>query len=165
MKHKCNIKGCPEILTIDGGLKPHRLLCGAKLSGMRTFEAAGVTHFTGCTRHPLPDSHYCWEHKAGDSPVIPADSVSSRTRQQLSGARTVSSYAENQYYVVESITDIIKSSEKPQYRVKWVGFENETLEVEERLPTFITQYYRTNPDKLGQKLPDPVIKATKKVKV
>ena len=38
MKHKCNIKGCPEVLTIDGGLKPHRLLCGAKLSGMRTFE-------------------------------------------------------------------------------------------------------------------------------
>ena len=47
MKHTSEIKGCPNVLTIDGGLKPHRLLCGAKLSGIRTFESSGVHHFTG----------------------------------------------------------------------------------------------------------------------
>ena len=52
MKHTCEIKGCPNVLTIDGGLKPHRLLCGAKLSGIQTFESSGVHHFTGCKGIP-----------------------------------------------------------------------------------------------------------------
>ena len=74
-KHKCDVKGCGSVITVDGGLKPHRMLCGAKLSGLRTFEQAGVRVFTGCTRHPQPDSKYCWEHGMGESPVVPASSV------------------------------------------------------------------------------------------
>ena len=86
--HRCTVKGCGSVITVDGGLKPHRMLCGAKLSGLRSFEKAGVRVFTGCTRHPQPDSKYCWEHLMGESPVVPASSVSARTRQQLRGHRT-----------------------------------------------------------------------------
>ena len=41
-KHKCDVPGCPDTLTFDGGLKPHRNICGAKMSGIRFFEKAGV---------------------------------------------------------------------------------------------------------------------------
>ena len=73
--HKCSVKGCGSVITVDGGLKPHRMVCGAKLSGLRTFDKAGVPVFTGCTRNPQPDSKYCWEHQMGESPVVPASSV------------------------------------------------------------------------------------------
>ena len=34
VKHRCEVEGCGWCITIDGGLKPHRMLCGAKLSGI-----------------------------------------------------------------------------------------------------------------------------------
>jgi hypothetical protein len=109
-QHRCNVPGCGKVITVDGGLKPHRMLCGAKLSGIRIFEHAGVTVFTGCTRHPQPDSKYCWEHHSGESPIIPASSVSSRTRQQLRSYRTDTDYSQeasgDQFYVIENIVDI-----------------------------------------------------------
>ena len=92
--HRCDVPGCGSVITVDGGLKPHRMLCGAKLSGLRSFEKAGVRVFTGCTRHPQPDSKYCWEHLMGESPVVPASSVSARTRQQLKGHRTKTNYSD-----------------------------------------------------------------------
>ena len=52
INHSCDVPGCGSVMTIDGGLKPHRMLCGAKLSGLREFKEAGISHFTGCTRHP-----------------------------------------------------------------------------------------------------------------
>ena len=117
-------------------------------------------HFTGCTRHPQPDSHYCWEHKSGDSPVIAAENVSSRTRQKLKGTKDTKNYSEEQYFIVESIKEITKEN---LYKVKWVGFEDETLEPEENIPGFIIKFYKDNPHRVGERLPDPVIKATKKV--
>ena len=34
-KHKCDMPGCPDTITFDGGLKPQRNICGAKMSGIR----------------------------------------------------------------------------------------------------------------------------------
>ena len=48
--HQCDKKGCGEAMIIDGGLKPHRPICYAKLSGVRQFPMAGVSTVTGCTR-------------------------------------------------------------------------------------------------------------------
>ena len=165
--HRCNVKGCGEVITIDGGLKPHRMLCGAKLSGLRTFEKAGVKVFTGCTRQPQPNSKYCWEHQNGDSPVIPADSVSTRTRQQLRGHRDCTRYSEeaqdDQFYVIESINEIKVQQTKQCFAVKWVGYPEVTWEEESRLPGFIKKYYTDDRSRLGSKLPNPKIKHTKKV--
>ena len=115
---------------MDGGLKPHRMLCGAKLSGLRTFDKAGVRVFTGCTRHPQPDSKYCWEHSMGESPVVPASSVSSRTRQQLSGHRSKTNYSEDasndQFYVVETILDMKTGNDSKEFKIKWVGYPDAT---------------------------------------
>ena len=165
--HKCTVKGCGSVITVDGGLKPHRMLCGAKLSGLRTFDKAGVRVFTGCTRHPQPDSKYCWEHSMGESPVVPASSVSSRTRQQLSGHRSKTNYSEDasndQFYVVETILDMKTENDSKEVKIKWVGYPDATWEKGERIPGFIQKYYTDNPEKLGAPLPNPKIKHTKKV--
>ena len=166
--HHCDVAGCGKVITVDGGLKPHRMLCGAKLSGVRTFETAGVTVFTGCTRHPQPDSKYCWEHhQAGESPVIPASSVSSRTRQQLRGFRNDTKYSDNanddQFYVIESILEIKNIDDKIVFKVKWLGFPEASWEQEDRIPGFIRKFYSDDSSRLGSKLPNPRIKHTKKV--
>lgn len=166
-QHRCSVVGCGRVITVDGGLKPHRMLCAAKLSGVRTFEHAGVTVFTGCTRHPQPDSKYCWEHQAGESPVIPASSVSDRTRQQLRGHRIDTNYSDaasdDQFYVVETILDVKIEGEHKMYKVKWLGYPEASWEKEDRMPGFIRKYYTDKADRLGTKLPNPRIKHTKKV--
>ena len=165
--HRCDVKGCGKVMTVDGGLKPHRMLCGAKLSGLRTFEQAGVSVFTGCTRHPQPDSKYCWEHLTGESPVVPASAVSANTRQQLRGYRTDTNYSEeasgDQFYVVETIMSIKTVDGTAMYEVKWLGYPDATWEKEDGLPGFIKKYYSDKPGRLGTKLPNPRIKHTKKV--
>lgn len=166
-QHRCSVAGCGKVITVDGGLKPHRMLCAAKLSGVRTFEQAGVTIFTGCTRHPQPDSKFCWEHQAGESPIIPASSVSSRTRQQLRGYRAKTNYSENasedQFFIIETILDIEKEADNKVFKVKWLGYPEPTLEKEDRIPGFIRKYYSDDSGRLGCKLPNPRIKHTKKV--
>ena len=162
-KHKCDVPGCPDTLTFDGGLKPHRNICGAKMSGIRFFEKAGVYVFSGCTCQPQPDSKYCWEHKDGESPAIPADSVSQGTRQKLGGKRTDPNYAEDKFYVVESIMKIEGEDQTKTYEVKWAGFRETTIEDDDHLPKFITKYYTDHPNQLGKTLPNPKIKATKTI--
>ena len=79
-KYRCDTPGCGWCLTIHGGLKPHRQLCGAKMSGIREFPAAGIKIFTGCTKHPSPRSKFCAEHESEESPVVHGSSVSAKTK-------------------------------------------------------------------------------------
>ena len=62
-QHLCNAPGCGKVLVMDGGLKPHRKLCGSKLSGVREFDKTGLKVVTGCTSIPAPESKFCYEHK------------------------------------------------------------------------------------------------------
>ena len=165
--HKCDVKGCGTVITVDGGLKPHRMLCAAKLSGLRSFKKAGVRVFTGCTRHPQPDSKYCWEHRKGESPVVPASSVSARTRQQLRGHRNHTNYSEDasddQFYIVETILAIKTEGDTEMFEVKWLGYPDSTWEKGDRIPGFIKKFYLDKAKRFGAKLPNPRIKHTKKV--
>ena len=35
IEHLCDTKGCSSVLTVDGGMKPTRSLCAAKLHGIK----------------------------------------------------------------------------------------------------------------------------------
>ena len=123
MKHTCEIKGYPNPNNwwwTQTTLTP----VWSQIKRNPNLWIFRCHHFTGCTRHPQPDSHYCWEHKSGDSPVIAAENVSSRTRQKLKGTKDTKNYSEEQYFIVESIKEITTDN---LYKVKWVGFEDETL--------------------------------------
>ena len=164
-KHRCNVKGCGWCITIDGGLKPHRMVCGAKLSGVREFQNAGIKVVTGCTKHPIYNSKYCREHQSEESPAVTAETVSGRTRQQLRKHRNdTASYSkagQDDVFVVESILDFKKKSKK--VLVKWVGFPEATWENEDGIPKFIREYYEKDTGRLGKGLPNPKIKSTKQI--
>jgi hypothetical protein len=135
--HRCSVPGCGWCITIDGGLKPHRMLCGAKLSGIRIFPKAGTQIFTGCTRHPGPKSKYCPEHEKEESPVIHADKLSSRSKQALrnhrSSTKSFEDVAQDDFFIVESILQF----KKAEVKVKWVGFPEPTWEPQEGIPGFL----------------------------
>lgn len=153
-------------LVVDGGLKAHRQICAAKLHGIREFKS-GAKVVTGCTRHPGGDSKFCWEHKNTESPIIDSDKISSRTRSKLRDHRTETTGSkeagQDNMYIIESILDV--SEDKTKYCIKWLGFpEDQSLwEDESVVPGFIAQYYNSDRTRLGKKLPNPKIKATKQV--
>ena len=45
--HKCNLKGCDSVIVLDGGMKPHRSVCGDTLSGVTEFQLTGNKVVTG----------------------------------------------------------------------------------------------------------------------
>ena len=46
-KHACDLKGCKSVLVLDGGMKPHRSVCGDTLSGVTEFKSTGNKVVTG----------------------------------------------------------------------------------------------------------------------
>ena len=163
VNHRCEVPGCGWCLTIDGGLKPHRQLCGAKMSGIRVFPKAGIKIFTGCTKHPSPRSKFCAEHEKEESPIVQGSSLSERTKKKLRDERSKAAECkdagQDDLYIVESILKFRGN----QCYVKWLGFEDPTWEPKTGIPGFLRHYYETDPGRLGQKLPKPTIKHTKKI--
>ena len=151
-KNQCDQKGCGWCITVDGGLKPHRMVCGAKLSGVREFPKAGIKVITGCTKHPAFNSKYCQEHQTEKSPAVTSDMISSRTRQQLRKHRTdtaiYSEAKQDDVFIVESILEIKKEAKK--VLVKWMGFPDATWENEKGIPLFIRDYYEKDATRLGR---------------
>jgi hypothetical protein len=160
--HKCAVKGCPWMIIIDGGLKPWRRVCGAKMSGIRHFKETGYTHITGCTVQPLPASKFCSLHQNEESPALDHSKISESSKMKLRDRRKAISYSEKSVqdtlYVIESL---VEKSEN-QFKVKWVGYDIETWEPAENIPKFIKNYYE-DAAKLGTPLPNPKIKYTKKL--
>ena len=64
-------------------------------------------------------------------------------------------------YIIESILQIRGS----KWLVKWSGFDENaaTWEPSQNVPKFVQAYYKKDPTRLGRKIPNPVIKHSKKV--
>ena len=137
LDHRCSVPGCGWALTIDGGLKPHRMLCGAKMSGIREFPKANSKIFTGCTKHPSPNSKYCAEHENEETPVMQGSQVSTKTKAKLRDQRSKTALCveagQDDLYIVESILELKKN----ECKVKWHGFEEATWEPNKGIPAFI----------------------------
>ena len=67
--HKYDRPGCRTCLIIDGDLKPHRMLCAAKLCGIREFANSDVKVVTGCTSMPGTKDKFCFKHRSEETPV------------------------------------------------------------------------------------------------
>ena len=81
--HKCDRPGCESCLIIDGDLKPHHILCAAKLCGIREFANSDVKVVTGCTSMPGTKDKFCFKHRSEETPVRTGKDVSSETREKL----------------------------------------------------------------------------------
>ena len=71
--HQCGENGCGRWLVCDGGMKPHRVVCTAKFSAIRTYKHCNVKTIVGCNNKPGNDSEFCFEHKTERGPVILAE--------------------------------------------------------------------------------------------
>ena len=92
-------------MTVEGGHKPHRMLCFAKL-----IELVSV-----CTRHPQLDSSQPAQSAPGPESNLEAKKQSLTTVKEANG---------EQFYVVETILDIKIEGEKKIFKVKWSGFRH-----------------------------------------
>ena len=161
--HKCEVPGCTTVLVIDGGLKPHRSVCAAKISGIKVFEEAGVSSLVGCPNMPMKDNKFCKDHENCESPVMAAADLTKESKSSLAAFKKSSSAKETRdddFFVLETIL----RKEKDMYLVKWVGVpESEaTYEKAATIHEFIRDYYEQK-DRMGKKLPAPKIKHTKTI--
>ena len=71
---------------------------------------------------------------------------------------------DDDFFVIEEITEVKIEKEKKSYLVKWVGYppSQSTWEPEEHIPAFIKKYYE-NQDNIGKKLPAPQGSCKKKL--
>ena len=167
VQHWCDRPGCKVALVIDGGLKPHRSICGAKTCGVREFQEAGVKIMTGCPTIPQPKSKFCFDHQDGEHPVVPGDRIGAKNRKKLKKFKKAecTEAEDDDFFIIEAVLDI-KENKKTgkKFRIKWMDFpiEEATWESETCVAKFIQMYY-SDPAKLGSKLPDPVIKHSKTI--
>ena len=165
--HHCNAAGCGSIITMDGGLKPHRKLCASKLAGVREFESTGLKVVTGCTSIPGPKSKFCQEHQTSQSPALLSSQVSKSTRMTLRDHNTVTAQSDDasqdNIYVIETILETQSKDDITLFKVKWLNFpaSESTWEPEEAIPKFIRIYYKDE-NNLGKTLPNPKLKRVKK---
>ena len=166
--HKCEIQGCDSVLVIDGGMKPTRQLCAAKLHGMKEFEMSGMVVVCGCLKAPMPNSKYCSDHVNMATPAMTSNQVSSSTRMTLRDHRKATSIfkesPQDNIYVIESLVDKKIEENNTYWKVQWLGFppEQATWEVESNIQKWITSYYDAKLERLGSPLPEPRVKHSKR---
>ena len=165
--HSCTAPGCGSVITVDGGLKPHRKLCGAKLAGIREFKSTGLSVVTGCTSIPGPRSKFCKEHQLSQSPALLSEQLPQTTRKKLRDHRTREAEStdapQDNVYVIESILDRRSKKGTSDFLIKWLGFppSEATWESENSVPKFIQDFYAKESN-FGKVLPNPKIKMVKK---
>ena len=168
VNHKCEKNGCSSVLIIDGGMKPTRALCAAKLNGVKEFSKSGMFVVCGCQKIPQPDSKYCGEHVGLSSPAITSDKVSETTRIQLRNHRNETSEMkdapQDNIYVIETILSKKIEDDEVSFHVKWLGFpaEQATWEPSKNIQPWIQFYYDGDSQRFGKPLPEPRIKHTKR---
>ena len=121
--HKCDKPGCEGVVIIDGDLKPHRMLCAAKLCGVREFDNSDVRVVTGCTAHPGTKHKFCFKHRSEESPILTEDKISQESRDKLKNHRknnaTSDKAPKDQLYIIESIKKIeVKKNKEDKYLTK-----------------------------------------------
>ena len=167
VNHECDRPGCKEALVIDGGLKPHRAICGAKACGVKVFKESGTSVLTGCSSIPQPNSKFCFNHQNSDHPVLSGDKINSKNKEKLKKYKRneCPEAGEDDLFVIETILETKKTeSNETSWKVKWMDYppEEATWEDSTSIPKFIQDYY-SDVSKLGTRLPEPIIKHTKVV--
>ena len=83
--HQCQVKGCGEVLVIDGGLKPTRKVCAARTAAVYEFKHADIRTVVGCKTYPTPGQKFCAEHLSAEVPNVPCAQMS---RENVRALRT-----------------------------------------------------------------------------
>lgn len=156
--HVCNVKGCGSWMICDGGLKPHRVVCAARYSGIRSYTHSKIKTVTGCTKKPAKDKQFCSDHCDGqEGPIVLAENLSVDTKKKLR-KRQNPEFPQDNIFFVRSILEIKGN----KFLVRWSNSSEEsTWEAKSALPKFIVEWYEEDKSRIGHDLPPPIIKWSK----
>ena len=157
--HSCDVLGCGTWLVCDGGMKPHRIVCAARYSGIRSYKHSNMKTVTGCTRKPAKDKKFCPEHSNGqEGPVVLAENLSSETKRTLRKKQTPD-YPQDNIFFVRAILKMNGDI----FLVQWVNtpMDDATWEPRSSLPKFIVEWYEEDNSRLGSDIPAPRVKWSK----
>ena len=117
-EHSCDKKGCPNVLVVDGGCKPHRKLCDGKLNGIRYFSASETNVITGCSSIPIPGKRFCSRCENLETPALSSEQLNKESRNKLRNERSDKTNSreapQDNIYIIESILDIKEAAPQCQ---------------------------------------------------
>ena len=121
----CDKPGCQDFINIDADLKPHRMLCAAKLCGVREFCNSKVRLVTGCTAVPGTKNKFCFKHRNEESPVLTGEEISSGSRESPKSHRKENASStkaqDDQVYIIwEHQRDERGRSRRQEIQEVWV---------------------------------------------
>ena len=156
--HTCKVAGCGTWLICDGGMKPHRIVCAARYSGIRSYTHTNIKTVTGCTKKPAKDQKFCSDHIGQEGPVVLAENLSLETKRALRKKQTAN-YPQDNIFFVRALL----RCDGERFLVRWATLpvEEATWEPKSSLPSFIVQWYEEDHERLGTDIPQPVIKWSK----
>ena len=160
--HQCQVKGCGEVLVMDGGLKPTRKVCAARTAAVYEFKHADIKTVVGCKTYPSPGQKFCAEHLSAEVPNVPCIQMSRENVRSLRSTRksVKTEKVEEDVFTIESIQKKKVTKKDTLFLVKWLGYEKTTWEPSKNIPKFIIDYFEKN----GKaQIPRPRIKSTKSV--
>ena len=160
--HQCDVKGCGEVLVMDGGLKPKRKVCAARTAAVYAFKHADIRTVVGCKTYPTPGQKFCREHLSSEVPNVPSVQMSRKNVRALRSTRksVKTEKVEEDVFTIEAIQKKKVTKKGSMFLVKWLGYDKTTWEPMKNIPRFIIDFFEKNGSAL---IPRPRIKSTKKV--
>ena len=105
INHKCDIKGCKECLTVDGGMKRNQFICANKMSGMMEYSKTDLRVMTGCPSKPQTNSKFFTDCNNSTTPTVTSNTVTKETtlRYHRTETATFKETNQDQIYIIESL--------------------------------------------------------------
>ena len=163
--HKCSKPGCGSCLVLDGDLKLTRKLCGAKMAGQFSFKNTPHKVLTGCLNLPVPGQPFCKDHKTGNNPSIPKESLPKAIVKKMHDTRSKrrNELLNDDVFSIRGLHGVRTNSKTndTEYFVSWEGYpEDEKSWVSQKnIPKFIIDFYLETKQ---ETIPPPRIKHVKK---
>ena len=99
-------------------LKPHRVVCAARYSGIRTYTHTNIKTVTGCTKKPAKDKQFFKEHiEEGQGPVLLAEALSANTKKLLRKKQSLH-YPQDNIFFVRALL----KTDGESFLVRWANF-------------------------------------------
>ena len=104
--HECSVAGCKTCIVVDGHMKAHRKICCKK----------------GCVEDPKPRSTFCEKH---------CNKFNEDIRDVVDNVQVLTNEKE---FHIEKILKTFTKDKRRQYEVKWLSYDETTVEPKENIP-------------------------------
>ncbi len=111
--HQCAVAGCMNCIVIDGHMKAHRKICCKK----------------GCVEDPKLKSKFCEDH---------CDKFNEDVRDTVDNVQILKNEKE---FHIEKILKTFTRYKRRHYEVKWLNYDETSIEPKENIPRVLTELF------------------------